>query len=170
MRHMAGRALNVASRILFFLCGLATLLTAAPYVMLRGVGLPYESEWIIFVVAFALVGVFSLVVAVLPRSRIAKICKMEKDDRRLFSTPLKILGAFAAIFYLFAVAAYFAPRRWDLDPQIMVSLCPMYIVKMDLDPPPVIIFCVLAPMNAAVYGSLGLTFGYVWLALRRKES
>jgi hypothetical protein len=26
----------------------------------------------------------------------------------------------------------------------------------------------LAPMNAAVYGSLGLTLGYVWLALRGK--
>jgi hypothetical protein len=166
---MAGRALTITSRVLFLLSGLATLLTAAPYVMLRGAGLPFESEWIVFVVLLSLIGGFSTVVAVLPRSWIAKMSRMDKDDPRLFSLPLKILGGFAVIFYLIAVFAYLAPRRWDLDPQIMLSLCPMYLVKENFDPPRAILFFVLAPMNAAAYGALGLTLGYIWLAFRGKR-
>jgi hypothetical protein len=164
---MAGRALTITSRLVFLLCGLATLLTGAPYVLLRGADLPLESEWIVFVVVLALVGGFSVVVALLPRSWIAKGCKLEREDQQMFSKPLKVLGGFAAISYLFAVGAYFVPRSWDLNSQIMLSLCPMYIVKMTIDPPAVTIFFLLAPMNAAVYGSLGLTLGYMWLFFRR---
>lgn len=164
---MAGRALTVTSRIVFILCGLTSLLTGAPYLLLRGADLPVESEWIVFVVVLGLVGGFSVVVASLPRSWIAKAGKLERDDPRVFSTPLKALGWFAAFSYLFAVGAYFAPRSWDLNPQFMLSLCPMYVVKMTIDPSAVTIFFLLAPMNAAVYGSLGLTLGYMWLFFRR---
>ena len=136
--------------------------------MLRGVDLPVQSEWVIFAVALALVGVFSVMVGLLPRSWIAKVCKRDRDDQQLFSTPLMALGAFAAVFYCLAVAAYSAPNRWNLDPQLMLPLCPMYFVKMTFDPPLVAILFLLAPMNAAVYGSLGLTLGYAWLAFRKR--
>ena len=69
---------------------------------------------------------------------------------------------FAGVFYLVAVFAYFSPNRWNLNPQLMLALCPMYLVKMTFDPSPAAIFLLLAPMNAAVYGSLGLTSGYMW--------
>jgi hypothetical protein len=52
----------------------------------------------------------------------------------------------------------------------MFSLCPMYIVRMTFDPPPAAVFFLLAPMNAAVYGSLGLTLGYTWLAIGKRTS
>jgi len=167
---MTGRAIRTTSRIAFLLCGLVSLLTCVPYVTLRGAELPVQSEWVIFAVALALVGVFSVTVAVLPRSWIAKACKKDRDDGQLFSAPLKLLGGFAAISYLLALVAYLAPRRWNLDPQLMFSLCPMYFVKMTFDPSLGAIFFLLAPMNAAVYGSLGLTLGYAWLALRKPTS
>jgi len=138
--------------------------------MLRGVGLPVQSEWVIFVVALALVGVFSVTLVVLPRSLIAKACKKDRDDSRLFSAPLKVLGGFAAISYLVAVFAYFSPSRWNLNPQLMLSLCPMYLVKMTFDPSPAAILFLLAPMNAAVYGSLGLIVGYTWSAFIERTS
>ena len=166
---MPGRAIRTTSRIAFLLCGLISLFTAAPYALLRGVDLPVQSEWIIFVVALALVGVFSVVVGLLPRSRIAKACKKDRDDAQLFSAPLKLIGGFAAIFYFVAVVAYLAPHRWNLDPQLMLSLCPMYLLRMTFDPPPVAIFLLLAPMNAAVYGALGLTLGYAWLAFAKRK-
>ncbi|HYM79076.1 MAG TPA: hypothetical protein VE377_24085 [Candidatus Dormibacteraeota bacterium] len=165
---MAGRAIRITSRILFAGCGLVSLFTGVPYVMLRGAELPVQSEWVIFAVALALVGVFSVVVGLLPRSWIARACKRDRDDEQLFSAPLKVLGGFAAIFYLVAVFAYFAPSRWNLDAQLMFSLCPLYFVKRMFDPSPVVIFFLLAPLNAAVYGSLGLTLGYVDLALRKR--
>jgi len=165
---MTGRTLRITSRVVFCLCGLISLLTGVPYAALRGVGLPVQSEWVIFAVFLALVGIFSVMMGVLPRSLIAKACKKDRDDPRLFSVPLKILGAFAAIFYFVAVFAYLAPNRWNPDPQLMLSLCPMYLLKMTFDPPPVAIFFLLAPMNAAVYGALGLTLAYAWLAFRKR--
>lgn len=170
IRPMSGRAIRTTSRIAFLLCGLISLFTAVPYVALRGIDLPVQSEWVVFVVALALVGVFSVVVGLLPRSWIAKACKKDRDDEQLFSAPLKLLGGFAAISYLVAVVAYLAPHRWNLDPQLMLALCPMYLVKMTFDPPPAAIFLLLAPMNAAVYGSLGLTVGYGWLAFGKRTS
>jgi hypothetical protein len=135
--------------------------------MMRGADLPVQSEWVIFVVALALVGVFNLTLAMLPRSWIARPCKKDRDDEQLFSAPLKLLGAFAAISYVLALVAYLAPHRWNLDPQLMLSLCPLYFVKMTFDPSPVAVFFMLAPMNAAVYGALGTTLGYALLAFRK---
>ena len=169
MRPVAGRAIRITSRIVFFGCGLISLLTGVPYAMLRGVDLPVQSEWVIFVVALALVGLFSLAVALLPRSLIAKVCRKDRDDERLFSTPLKLLGGCAAISFLVALVAYFAPHSWNLNPQLMLALCPMYLVKMTFDPSPISILLLLAPMNAAVYGSLGVTLGYAGLAFRGRR-
>ncbi len=165
---MPGRAIRTTSRIVFLLCGLVSLFTGVPYVMLRGAELPVQSEWVIFAVALGAVGIFSVTVAVLPRSWIANPCKRDRDDQRLFSKPLKVLGVFALIAYLVALVAYLAPHRWNLDPQLMFSLCPMYFIKMTFDPSLVTIFFLLAPMNAGVYGALGLTLGYARLALRKR--
>ena len=167
---MSGRAIRVTARITFLLCGLISLLTGIPYAGLRGVDLPVQSEWVIFVVALALLGVFSVTLAVLPRSWIAKACKKDRDDEKLFAAPLKLLGGFAASAYLVALVAYLAPHSWNLDPQLMFSLCPMYFIKMTFDPSLVAVFFLLAPMNAAVYGSFGLTLGYAWWAFRKQTS
>jgi hypothetical protein len=165
---MSGRALRTTSRIVFFLCGLTSLFTAVPFVMLRGAELPVQSEWVIFVAALALVGLFSLAFAVLPRSWLAKLSRKDRDDDQLFLTPLQWLGAFAAIAYLVAVVAYLAPQQWNLNPQLMFSLCPLYFLKMHFDPSLVTTFFLLAPMNAAVYGSLGLTLACAWSALHKR--
>lgn len=169
IRLMAGRAIRITSRIAFLLCGLISLFTAAPYVAERGEDLPVQSEWIVFAAALAVVGVFNVTLAALPRSWIAKACKKDRNDEQLFSSPFKLLGGFAAISYLLALVAYFAPHSWNLDPQLMLALCPMYLVKMTIDPPPVAIFFLLAPMNAGVYGALGATLGYALLAFRRRH-
>ena len=138
--------------------------------MLRGVDMPVQSEWVVFAAALALVGVFSVTLSVLPRSWIAKLGRKDRDDPRLFSAPLKLLGIFATVSYLVALVAYLAPHRWNLDPQLMLVLCPMYLVKMMFDPSLVAVSFLLAPMNAAVYGSLGITLGFGWRALQRRRS
>src|ERR1700691_2680615 len=110
---MSGRVIRATSRILFFLCGLISLITGVPFLMLRGAELPVQSEWIIFVLALAVVGIFSVTIAVMPRSWIAKACHKDRDDEQLFSAPLKWLGGFAAISYLVALVAFLAPHSWD---------------------------------------------------------
>jgi hypothetical protein len=166
---MSERVMRTTSRIVFFLCGVTSLFTDFPFLMMRGADLPVQSEWVIFVAALTLVGLFSVTIAVLPRSWIAKACRKDRDDAQLFVVPLKWLGVFAAISYLVALVAYLAPHRWNLDPQLMLSLCPLYLVKLTFAPSLVATFFLLAPMNAAVYGSLGLTLGYAWLASHKRQ-
>jgi len=170
MRSMTGRAIRITSRIIFCICGLVSLLTAVPYAMLRGAELPRQSEWVIFVAILAVIGVFSVTVSLLPRGWIAKVCGRDRDDELLFALPLRLLLVFAAFSYFVAVFAHFAPQTWRLNPQLMFVLCPLYLVKMTFDPSPALIFLLLAPMNAAAYGSLGLTLGYASLALRSRSS
>jgi len=167
---MSARATRITSRIVFFLCGVASLFTCVPFLILRGAQLPVQSEWLIFLAALALLGLFSLTIAALPRSWIAKACKKDRDDKQLFLVPLQWLGRFAAISYVIAVVAYLAPRSWNLDPQLMFSLCPMYFVKTQFDPSMVTTFFQLAPLNAGVYGALGLTLGYAWLAFGKRTA
>jgi hypothetical protein len=169
IRVMPGRAIRATSRIVFFLCGVIALITAAPFVLLRGVDLPVQSEWIIFVAALGLVGLFSLTMAALPRSLIAKMCKRDRDDRRLYLAPLKWLGSFAGMFYLLALLAHLAPHQWNLDPQLMFSVCPLYLLRMTFDPSLLAAFLLLGPMNAAAYGALGLMLGYAWLVFRGRR-
>lgn len=163
MRAMAGRAIRVTSRILFCVCGLVSLVTGVPYAMLRGEDLPVQSEWVIFVAVLALVGIFSVAVAVLPRAWIARASRTDRDDGRLFSVPLKLLGGFAAVFYILALVALLAPHSWNLNPQLMLAACPIYLVRMTFDPSPLWVFVLLGPMNAAVYGAFGVAVGYLWL-------
>jgi len=167
---MSGRGIRITARLVFFVCGAVTLLSAVPYALLRGIDLPIQSEWVIFVVALGLVGILGVVAAVMPRSKLASWCKTDRDDRRLFSAPLKILGVFAIIAYGVALLAYFAPHTWNLNPQLMLALCPLYFVRMTIDPSPIEVFFLLAPMNAAVFGTLGLSLGYSWLAFRGRIS
>jgi hypothetical protein len=137
--------------------------------MLRGAELPVQSEWILFAVALAIVGVFSLAAGVLPRSWIAKACRKDREDLRLFSAPLKLLAGFAVVSYLLALVAHLAPHSWNLDPQLMFSLCPLYFIRMTFDPSVVVVVFLLAPLNAGVYGGLGLTLGYAWLAFGKRS-
>lgn len=167
---MSGRAIRITSRIVFFVCAVIALLTAVPYVLLRGVDLPVQSEWVIFVVALGLLGIFCLVSSVIPRSKLARWCKADRDDKRLFSIPLKIVCVFAAISYGIALLAFFAPHTWNPSPQLMLALCPLYFVRMTIDPSPVGVFFLLAPFNAGVYGAIGVVVGYAWCALRGSRS
>lgn len=164
---MSDRALRITSRIVFWICGLTSLLIAYLYGSERGEDLPLESEWIFFAVVLGVVGTLSIVAGTIPRSWIAKLCKTDRDDRRVFSTPLRLLAIFAAIAYFVACFEFFAPHTWHLNAQVMFALCPLYLIKTLIDPSPVWIFLVLAPMNAAVFGALGVALGYTSLALRR---
>ena len=166
---MPRRAIRITARIVFGVCGLLSLVTAVPYAMLRGAELPTQSEWVIFVAALAAIGVFSVTVSLLPREWIARVCGTQRDDQRLFALPLKVLVGFAAVSYFVAVFAHFAPQTWRLNPRLMLALCPLYLVRMTFDPSPALVFFLLAPMNAAVYGSLGLTLGYASLAARKAK-
>jgi hypothetical protein len=167
MPAMAGRAVNITARILFFLSGVVSLAVAALFAMLRGSDLPSQSEWVIFTVILGLVGAISVLAAVFPAAWTARVCRV-KDKSSLFSRPLRVLGVFAVVSYLLTVAFFFTPREWNLSGYLWTFLlCPAYIVRVTLDPNAVELFLILAPIDAAGYGGIGTVVGF-WLAASRK--
>jgi hypothetical protein len=166
MPAMAGRAVNITARLVFFVCGAVSALVAALYAMLRGSDLPSQSEWIIFTVVLGLVGAISVLAAVFPASWTARVCRV-KDKSSLFSLPFRMFGAFAVVSYLITVGLFFTPREWNLSGSLWTFLvCPMYIVRATLDPNAVELLLILAPINGAVWGAIGSVIG---LGLVRKH-
>jgi hypothetical protein len=155
---MAGRCGNITVRFVFFMGGVVSLAVAALYAMLRGSDLPYQNEWVIFTVVFGLVGAVNVLVAILPASWTAKICRV-KNKSSLFS--LRMFGGFAVVSYLVAAGFFFTPHEWNLSGSLWTFLgCPVYIVRETFDPTRVEIFLVLAPINAVVYGTIGSMVGF----------
>jgi hypothetical protein len=169
LRLMANRAINIAARILFFLSGLVSCAGAIPYVALRGSGLPYQNEWIIFAIMLPLAGVISVLAAILPASWTARICRVP-DKSSVLSLPLKMFFGLAVVSYLLTIGLYFTPRAWNLEGFLLTFLlCPVYIVRTDLDPAPLILFGILGPVNAAVYGAIGVVLALARLAFRGRQ-
>lgn len=167
MPGMAGRAFNITARVVFFVCGVASLAVAALFAMLRGSDLPSQSEWVIFTVGLGLVGVVNVLSAIFPASWTAKICGV-KDKPFLFSLSLRMLALFAVLSYLVTVGLFFTPHEWSLSGSLWTYLlCPVYIIRETLDPPPVELFLILAPIDAALYGAIGSVLGFARLALFR---
>jgi hypothetical protein len=137
------------------------------YRALQGPGV--HDQWSLIAIALMAVGGFGIVIALLPRSWIEKACRIGPDDHRLLSVPIKSLASFAVFSYLLTVGLDFAPHSWHLGPQLVFSLCPACALSITVDPSLWSVLLLLAPMNAAIYGSLGATLGYALVALRNRR-
>jgi hypothetical protein len=167
---MSNRAINVAARIVFFLSGLISFAVAAPYVLLRGSNLPSQSEWIIMAAVLAVIGAVSILVAILPARWIAWVSRAQDEDSVL-SFSLKMFFLFAVVSYLLTAGLYFTPREWNLEGNLLTFLlCPVYIVRVNFDPAPLLIFGPLGLMNATVYGATGNVFALAWRTFRRDRA
>jgi hypothetical protein len=81
------------------------------------------------------------------------------------SLPIELLGGFAAFSYLFTVALNYVPPSWHLTAQTVYLVCPACVLTVTVDPSLGTVMLLLAPMNAAVYCSLGVLLGYFFLAV-----
>jgi hypothetical protein len=104
-------------------------------------------------------------IAFLPGSWVEKAFKIEPDKST--SVPIKMLAGFAIGSYFVIVGLFFAPHSWHPSPQFIFSLCPACALTITVDPSLATGLLVLAPLSAAVYGSLGGVLGYVSVVLRK---
>jgi hypothetical protein len=75
------------------------------------------------------------------------------------SFPAKLLVGFAACSYLWTALLYFAPHSWHPEPLLVFLLCPACLLTITVDPSLGTVLMLLAPLNAVVYGLLGLGLG-----------
>lgn len=77
-----------------------------------------------------------------------------------FSKPVKLAVIFAACAYLWTVAlALVPPSRVDIPPLLVFLLCPACIFTVTVDPSFSTVAILLGPMNALVYGVIGVCLG-----------
>ena len=172
MWRMAGRALRITARVVFFASGAVSIPMGYLFWDSRGTGLPYQAEWPVFACVPMAAGAVTVIAALLPRKWLAKLCRAAPDSQSLLSLPGKTWALFAAASYLVALAFYFTPRDWHPGLQSTFSMCVICGITSSIDPSDPSLRAILlfmAPINAAIYGSIGLTLGYVLLVLRRNR-
>lgn len=163
--RMASRLIGIPSRLAFALCGVISVLLSRMYVALRGFDPASRGSWSLFSVALMGVGEFALFIALLPGSWVQKAFKIEPGKST--SVPIKTLAGFAVVSYLVIVGLFFAPHSWHPSSQFIFSLCPACALTITVDPSLETVLLRLAPLSAAVYGSLGGVVGYVAVVLRK---
>jgi hypothetical protein len=164
--RMASSLIGIPSRFAFLVCGLISLALSRVYLALRGLDPVPHASWSVFSAALMVVGGFAVFIALLPGSWVEKACKIEPGNPSLL--PIKMLAGFAVISYLVIVGLLFAPLTWYPSPQVVFSVCPACALTITVDPSLGTVLLGLAPLSAAVYGSLGAVLGYMSVVLRKR--
>jgi hypothetical protein len=165
IRQMGTDFVGIFSRVAFFICGTVALLIGRFYRALEGLGPSLPVRWSQFSTFWTVLGGLGVIVALVPRSWIERICGAA-PGQRLSSLPIKMLAGFAAFSYLLTAGLDFAPHGWHPNPQLVFVLCPSCALAMTVDPSLASVLLLLAPLNAAVYGSVGTVAGYLYVILR----
>lgn len=162
--RMASRLIGIPSRLALAVCGLISLLLSRMYVALRSFDPASRGSWSLFSAALIAVGGLAVFIALLPGSWVRKAFKIEPDKST--SVPIKMLAGFALVSYL-VVGLFFAPLRWHASSHLVFFLCPACALTITVDPSLGTVLLLLAPLSAAVYGSLGGVLGYASVILRK---
>jgi len=157
------------SRIALFVCGTISILLGRTFRAMQALMPDAHVKWSVFSVPLMLVGGLTVVITLLPSSWVERACNSGSGKGTRSSIPIKLLGGFAVFSYLFTVGLNFAPLSWRLTAQMVYVVCPACVLTITVDPSLAAVMLVLAPSNAAVYGSLGALLGYFFLAVRRNQ-
>jgi hypothetical protein len=85
---------------------------------------------------------------------------------------LKVTLGFAFVGYLVAIGFYFAPATWHPSPTLALAICPANFLTMIsmTDPSFGGIAAVIGPLNAVLYGVVGLLTGVAVEGVRSRKS
>jgi hypothetical protein len=150
---------TLAYRVAFFACGVFSVLIGRAYNDLLAFDPARRQAWIVFSITIVAVGIAGVSIAMLPESWAKILFGKRMDHGAWLSLPVKLLAAFFVMAYaVVAVPALFSPTA-RLSPLLVYVLCPSCVLTVTVDPSLASSLLVLAPMSAAVYGSIGGAIG-----------
>jgi hypothetical protein len=83
---------------------------------------------------------------------------------------LKLSLGLGALSYLITVGLYFVPPFWHLSASAVFAICPACVLTVTVDPSFASVALILAPIDAMVYGAVGLAIGLVAETFRSSSS
>jgi len=154
------RSKAFAGRLVLCVCGALSLLVARSYGTLR---LFYPSDrwvWTVFSLTLAGAGIISIVVGLLPDSW-ARAGSGERpgEGSSLLQWPVTLLAVFSVVSYVVVALLAVLHPSTRLSPVAVYSLCPSCVLTLTVDPSLASSLLLLAPLSAAVYGSVGAVIG-----------
>jgi cellobiose-specific phosphotransferase system component IIC len=165
---MTTHLIKLSSRLALFICGTITILLGRTFNVTQ-VAMPVASvDWFLLSIPLVLVGGLTVLIALLPSSWVEPALNSSHGAQNRPSMPIKLLGGFAVFSYLLTVALNYIPPGWHLTAQTVYLVCPACVLTVTVDPSLGTVMLLLAPMNAAVYGSLGVLLGHLFLAVRNR--
>ena len=72
------------------------------------------------------------------------------------SFPVKLFVTFAVCAYLWTLALALVPPATDIPAPVVFVLCPACVLTITVDPKFSTVALILAPLNAGIYGLIGL--------------
>jgi hypothetical protein len=165
---MATGLIRLPFRFVLFVCGMISIVLSNAFRAMQVFIPDAHVKWHIFSAVLVLIGGLTVIVALLPNSWLNKACKIGPNAQDHLSVPIKLLGCFAGFSYLLTVAFDLVPPTWHPAAQVVYLLCPACVLTITVDPSFASVLLVLAPLNAAVYGSLGTLLGCFLLAVRNR--
>jgi hypothetical protein len=83
---------------------------------------------------------------------------------------LRLAIGLGALSYVITVAIYFVPSTWHPSTGTAFTICPACALTVTVDPSFTSVALILAPIDAIVYGAIGLNIGLIAEALRPRSS
>jgi hypothetical protein len=160
-------AIKMAQRVVFFICGVVTVLVGRVYSGLQRLAPPEKIEWLHFPSALLILGAIAVCVSFLPTRWVGGVVTKPTELRLI--TPFKFLLSFAALGLLLVVVFSFVPPTTLARPPIplVYSLCPACVLTATVDPSLTTAVFFIAPLNALVWGAIGGVIGTAFVVVRR---
>src|SRR5271155_2292027 len=165
---MATGLIGLPFRLALIVCGMTSILLSRTFRSLQGVMPAAHVNWSLFATALTLIGSLTVVLALLPSSWLERACYSGPLTEHRTAVPIKLFAGFAVFSYLFTVGLDFAPLSWHPTANLVYLVCPACVLTITVDPSFGAVALVLAPLSAAVYGSLGALLGHFFLAVQNR--
>jgi len=82
---------------------------------------------------------------------------------------VKLAVGRGALCYCMTVGRYFVPPTWHPSTRTVFTTCPACVLTVTVDPSWASVALILAPIDAIVYGAVGIIIGLILEGVRRRS-